>query len=262
MKKAWRTLCKEHHPDVEGGDDAEFRRITHAYNMLTNPKYRYEQEHKTSPLDLDIRMQVAVSFEQAFYGHKIILNFAKLEMDDAGKLIHPDKMEIESLIVDVAPGSMGGGDMAFSAKGIKRGDNRGNVIVMVAVQPHPKFRADQQGNILAQEKIPLDTMVKGGAFEVQTMYGLRTIKIKPGSRPGENIAIKKLGCHGQDHIVQIDALYPTAEQLKGEAWKGLDINWALDEEIRKQQEEDMMNQARFFSSGTFRFSSSSATGGF
>lgn len=258
VKKAWKVLCKIHHPDKDG-EAEEFRRITHAYNMISNPKYRYEQTNKPSAQNLDMRMQVAVSFEQAFFGHKLILNFGKMEMDEAHHLMQKDMIEIESLTVDIPAGSMAGGDIAFPGKGIKCGDNAGHVIVMVAVNPHAKFRADPRGNIVAAERFPLDTLVKGGSVEIQTMFGLRTVKIKPGSKPGDSIAVKKAGCGGADHVITLDAIYPTSEELKGEAWEGLDINWNIDAEIKKEQEEEAALQRRFFEHATFTFTSTSGT---
>jgi len=36
IKKAYRKLSKEHHPDVNGGDDTRFKEIAAAYDILGN----------------------------------------------------------------------------------------------------------------------------------------------------------------------------------------------------------------------------------
>jgi molecular chaperone DnaJ len=45
VKKAYRKLAQEHHPDKHGGDDARFKKINEAYQTLSDPQKRqaYDQ---------------------------------------------------------------------------------------------------------------------------------------------------------------------------------------------------------------------------
>lgn len=56
IKKAYRNLSKKHHPDINGGDDTKFKKISDAYKILTDPKAKsaYEEEkmrqtHRNNP---------------------------------------------------------------------------------------------------------------------------------------------------------------------------------------------------------------------
>ncbi len=53
IKKAFRKLAHEHHPDKHGGSDAKFKEINEAYQVLSNPQKRQQYD------------QFGASFDQA-----------------------------------------------------------------------------------------------------------------------------------------------------------------------------------------------------
>ena len=53
VKKAFRKLAHEHHPDKHGGSDAKFKEINEAYQVLGNPEKRKQYD------------QFGANFEQA-----------------------------------------------------------------------------------------------------------------------------------------------------------------------------------------------------
>jgi|GEM_PF-1705828 curved DNA-binding protein CbpA len=44
IKKAFRMLAKQSHPDISKGDSEKFREITHAYKILSNPEARKDYD--------------------------------------------------------------------------------------------------------------------------------------------------------------------------------------------------------------------------
>jgi len=68
IKKAYRKLALEHHPDRTGGDDAEFKKINHAYEILGDPQKReaYHNEQNNE----DINFGFNEIFEQMFRAHR------------------------------------------------------------------------------------------------------------------------------------------------------------------------------------------------
>ena len=55
IKKAYRKLSKKYHPDVKGGDEEAFKRITEAYQVLSNPdsKQEYDQRYYSNQTNSD-----------------------------------------------------------------------------------------------------------------------------------------------------------------------------------------------------------------
>ncbi|MDM8524461.1 DnaJ domain-containing protein [Desulfococcaceae bacterium HSG8] len=44
IKKAFRMLAKQHHPDISKGDSEKFRQVSHAYKILSNPEARKDYD--------------------------------------------------------------------------------------------------------------------------------------------------------------------------------------------------------------------------
>jgi tetratricopeptide (TPR) repeat protein len=44
IKKRFRLLAKQYHPDIAGGDDKQFRELTHAYKILSNTAARNDYD--------------------------------------------------------------------------------------------------------------------------------------------------------------------------------------------------------------------------
>lgn len=231
IKAQWRTLCLKHHPD-RGGDSKKFNEITHAYNMLTDPSYRHTQEKNN--LNLNINFQVPVDFEDAFFGRMVTVCYNKFEVNEESKLVIKQEQELHTFIFSYPPGHMGGHQMDISGGGLKYKDSYGNATISFVVKQHNRYQCDGI-NIITPEQIDLETMIRGGVMEIQTLYGIKTLKIPPGTGPGHKLIISNCGVLRQGaHIVDPHPIYPTKEDLKlKKKFNKLDIDWQDGQEQRK-----------------------------
>lgn len=238
LKKRWRDLCQEHHPDKGGSADV-FRRITHAYKMLTDLEYQHREmlnEMRTGKPnlkgDLNIRIELKVQFEDVFFGRDMLFSFSTDQYDSEYRL-QVGKVDIVSTTIDLAPEILSHGngtrEIVLLCKGHRMGEHRGDAIVFINTARHTKFNV-QGMDVFSEEKIPLNLMLKGGSVDVLTMYGIQTAKIKPGTQPGDKVRIpqcgvKKLG----NHYVVVQPIFPTPDELRNkDEWRGLEIDWGTE----------------------------------
>lgn len=229
LKKRWKDRCKTCHPDI-GGDEEEFKKVTHAYKMLIDPEYAFKYKDKPKVV-LDLKIQYPVTFEEAFYGTELITSFSVTEFDDEYLPIKKDVLEIETIKLTLRPGSFEVQPILLPQIGMRKGALRGNVIVLPLVSPHKRFKIEKAGifmtgyNIVADEQVPLSAMLKGGRMLVETMKGPRKIRFKPGTAPGERISISGCGCLGGDHVVVVHPIFPDKQKLKSKEWSEFKIDW-------------------------------------
>jgi len=241
IKNKWKSLCRKHHPDANGDID-EFRKITHAYKMLTDPEYRQtemvndiKKGNSNRGGDLNIRVQIPISFDDAFFGRTTTVSFNRLELDEEFNPMPKEEADVVLEKVTIPPGSFQGYEKLAEGKGHLRKETYGNALLFFTPLPHSRFKT-QMDNIVSEEQVPLDIMLKGGKIEVLTMYGMETLKVPAGTKPGQTLVIKKKGVLKiGNHLVQVTPKFPTKQELKSKGvWKDLNINW---EEQEAQDEE-------------------------
>ena len=242
IKRAYKNKAKIVHPD-QGGSQEDFEKLHHAYKMMVEPQYRNKQLNSRKPNGLDITIRVPCSFESAFFGTILNISLSVLKVTQEGilDLEQAEKdgiTEVEQKVftIHVPPGSVAGYKHTKTGFGIQCGSHKGNAIVEVMVNPHPNAQVRiKQGmygeprDVVCPILVPLYTMLKGGEYEVITMYGIKTIEIPPGTMPNQQIVIPKCGVKTDtycgDHICIVQPIYPSKEDLKQPHWNGLGIEW-------------------------------------
>ena len=235
VKKQYRALARKYHPDKPGGDPAKFREIHHAYKMLTDSSYSYQNTPKEYPINL----QMGLTIEQAVFGARIIHSISRQVYgtpNEQGCIVTPhDPVQFEDAI---PPGTLRL-PHTISRSNVNLGNKKASVIVSYHLIEHPYYKVTSDGKILVNIELTAAEAMKGAKIEVQTLFGIKPLRIPAGTVPDDLFTIKKHG-HLDPLLVRIAGIkYPRKGELQNNpAYAHLGINWSHEDELdRKEQEE-------------------------
>ena len=251
IKKAYYKLSKKFHPDIwteELGISREegiekFKKIHHAYKMLTDPSYRNTESQRKSNINLDAMFQIHIPMEQALFGKKVTMTVNPTHLDAKGEVkdLEEGEMQLEAFVFEVeAPPNTAHGDrQVVDGKGMKLVDEEGNersgdAIFVFLVKPHPKYRYAPADRYIEMDlDVTLEDMLKGNEVEVETPWGLETFQLDPGTHPDQKYEVNKLGDKKEYTLgIVIKPIYPKKEELKKEnsIWSKMGIKFKEEEE--------------------------------
>jgi curved DNA-binding protein len=231
IKTRYRKLAKQYHPDKNPGNkeaEEKFKKLSEAYAVLSDPekkkKYdavgsekfhqQYSQEDIFSGTNLndilremgfggggfggmggqgwefrfgsggmgrslDVESEVTISLEESAKGAEKRMTFK------AGR-------STETVTVKIPPGIAEGAKMRLAGKGREAGGQRGDLYMTVHIAPHHHFRREGD-DIIAKTMVKLSTALLGGSVDVETLEGVRSVKIPAGIQTGQKIRIKGHG---------------------------------------------------------------------
>ena len=213
IKKAYRKLAMQHHPD-RGGDHNKFAQINSAYETLSNSDKRSAYDN---PHPQDFFHQNSNPFNNGFgdmFGNTFHFNFgnqrpknrditiaATIELVDVlvGKnLIIQYRLstgEIETLTVEVPPGARNGDTVRYQGLGDK-GDPRfprGDLNVKIQVRKHHLW-SREGNNLLVKKTINVFDLLLGCAIIIETLDNKNVrVNIPKGTKPGTTFSISDYG---------------------------------------------------------------------
>jgi curved DNA-binding protein len=238
IKKAYRAQAKKHHPD-KGGDEAKFKEVSEAYEVLGNDQKRanYDRFGKAGAqggfggggFSGNMGDMGGMGFEDILSGIfggmggfggggfsgasggfgggggfirqvDVVLTFEE-SMKGVKKKVSTPAGQVE---VNLPAGIEDGQTLRLNAKGQQ-------MFLRVRVRPHSIFK--RQGlNVFSRLSIPLFDALTGGKINVETFWGKMEVKIPEMTKDGAMLRIKGKGVKTEsqkgDHIIEIIYAYP------------------------------------------------------
>jgi curved DNA-binding protein len=224
IKKAYRSMAMKHHPD-RGGNEAVFKQINEAYEMLSDPEKKQmvdmgvdpKAQHQghggfnQGPFEFhfgagnfeDILGQFGFGFggrqkQQRNRTFNIVVDIA-LEEVLTGKEINAevaDPTGIKKTInINIPSGIEDGQQIRYQGLGDSSIPNAppGDLIVNVRVRPHPLFRREGT-NIVLEKTISVWDAIIGTKTRISTLDGKKLeISIPNGTQPDTVLSCKGEG---------------------------------------------------------------------
>jgi curved DNA-binding protein len=236
IKKAYRSLSKKYHPDVNPEGEAEFKKIVEAYSEIGDESKRkdYDARQNTQSFfdqfnsgswggrenlsdmfnqvfgnayggqarqrGADVRVEVHVSFNEAIQGTSKTFEL------NGGRIT-----------VDFKPGLKTGQKFRLNQKGNPHPLNsslpNGDLILNIHVIQDSRFIL-QGDDIWIEHSLPWWDIMLGTDIIVLTPYGNISIKVPEGSYPGKTLRIKEKGfpIYGTENkgylLCRLNPIYP------------------------------------------------------
>jgi curved DNA-binding protein len=226
IKKAYRKLASQHHPD-KGGDTAKFQQIQEAYAILSDPGKRQQYDNpqpqgfgfhpgpggfQWNVDGMDIHDIFSQMFGQAHPGqrnnrqiYRTRINVSLLDAFNGSTQTLKIQNEQESKVVElnIPKGVMHGTQIRY--------DNllpNSSLLVQFHVLPDLKFER-RQDDLLTNHAISVLDLIVGTEFNFQTISGKNLlVKIKPKTQPymqirlpGQGMPIMNSGNYGDQLIL-------------------------------------------------------------
>jgi len=204
IKKAYRKLASQHHPD-KGGDKVKFQEVQTAYETLGNAEKRREYDNPSPPpqfQDFGINgININDIFGQMFRDQHGPRNFHKqlyrtqidISLLDAynggNKILELNLMSGKKIIDIKIPKGVNQGDQLRFDNVIENGT------LIAAFNIMPDLRFDRRGNDLyCNHSISVLDLIAGSNFVFKTISGKElNVTIKPKTQPYMNVRLLEHG---------------------------------------------------------------------
>ena len=237
IKRAYRGLAKQHHPDLNPGNSAaaeRFKDITAAYDLLSDSDQRgrfdrgeidasgaetpprgFYNDHAEGPFGTKYGNQAGIDLSDLFGGifgsdHRAAF---KMRGADVSYALTIDFVEAakgglrrislaggETVDLKIPAGTTDGQILRLKGKGQKGtgGGPSGDGFVEIRVQDHPHLRRDG-ADIRVTVPVTLAEAIMGGKIQVPTIDGLVAMTVPAGSNTGTVLRLKGRGVprHGR-----------------------------------------------------------------
>ncbi len=230
IKKAYRKLAQQYHPDKKNGDENKFKEVNEAYSTLSDDKKRAQYDQFGQSFaggtgnygggfqDFDFSQFTSGTSGFEFDLNDILGNIfggsRSWSRTNKGKDIYRD-LEItfkdsilgltreinivrnnggsEKIVVNIPPGIDSGEMIRYKQKGepIENGI-AGDLYIKIYVKPHEKIRKEG-AHLILEEEIKFTESLLGAKKVIETIDDKITVTIPKGIRNGEFLRVKNAG---------------------------------------------------------------------
>jgi DnaJ-class molecular chaperone len=236
IKRAFRELARQHHPDVGPEDGGErFREINEAYAVLSEKESRARYDRWGHPDDGNSGLSAVVDAAQEIINdvfrrrrnkqrgkdirYTLEISFEESAFGTSKSISLPDGTGTNrDLTILVAPGTKSGTVKLMKGEGEpgKGGAQSGDLHVMIRVATHPLFEREAF-DVRSEHAIRFTQAALGAVIDVTTLDGEVKMRIPEGTQPGRVFRLRGRGipqAAGKnaprgDHLVTIDVEIPT-----------------------------------------------------
>jgi DnaJ-class molecular chaperone len=212
IKKAYRKLSKQYHPDINGGDDVQFKQIAEAYETLSDEQKRqmYDARNSSHSFFNSFGYQSGTDFSSLF--DQMFGNSYQRNTQQKGQDVRVDmhisfgeaftgtsktfELNGEKIQLHFKPGLKSGQKFRIHGKGQPHSYNqtlpKGDVIITVSVIQDSRFIL-QGDDIWIETTIPWWDIMTGTSVNVMTPEGPITLKIPANTQPGKTLRVQDKG---------------------------------------------------------------------
>ncbi len=213
VKRAYRELARQFHPDVNAQGGERFREITEAYAVLSDrdQRQRYDRwghvgddasggfgavmdgvsdlindvfrRRKVTKKGRDVRYTLEVTFEEAAFGAS-----KPITLPATGALRE------RQLVIVIPPGLKDGAVRTLSAEGEPgpAGQLPGDLVVTIRVAEHTAFTREGL-DVRSSTTVSFAQAALGAVIEIETIDGPVKMRIPEGTQPGRVFRIRSRG---------------------------------------------------------------------
>ena len=230
IKRAYRKVALQHHPDKNPGDETaeeKFKEASNAYDVLSDSEKRKIYDIRGHAGVHNAGFQGYTNFEDIFtnfgdiFGREVFGNFGdvfgdvfsrenptgfspqrrgnlrtRLTIPFEESILGAEKriqVNDRTLTIKIPQGIKDGQSLRLTGQGdLNASGQRGSLIVKIAVQPHPNFKRENL-DLVTEATVPLTTAALGGKVRIPTLKGDIDLKIPAGTQPEQQLRVRGAG---------------------------------------------------------------------